>query len=236
MYSNNMEKNEILIGRDVEKTEFLVEKQYVSVGRKHARIIRKPDGLYIEDLDSANGTFVNGKPVNLKKINASDKIMLGGVDYYELNLETVLKLLPMTDAEFQAKFLQLKQVYDNYQKEKVKIQSESQGKMMLKRSLPMALPGLLMVIVPFFFDRSNPQMNLIIQMAGGILSALSVILGSVWASKSMAKMPERQNDLRERFLVEYVCPNCGQDFGDRPWENIKRQGKCKACQREFHTN
>ena len=228
-----MEKNEILIGRQVEKGNYLIEEQYKSVGRKHARIIRKSDGIYIEDLDSANGTFVNGKSVKLKKINASDKISLGGMNCYELNLGKVLKLLPLPDKDFHDQMLQLKQVYEYYQKEKVKIQSENQGKMMLKRSLPMALPGLLMVVIPFFADRSNPQISVFIQVVGGIFSALAMVLGSIWASKSMAKMPERINDLREQFLVDYVCPNCGQDFGERPWENIKRQGKCRACQREF---
>ena len=229
-----MEKNEIFIGRQVEKRDYLIEEQYKSIGRKHARIIRKHDGIYIEDLDSANGTFVNGKSVKLKKINASDKIMLGGINYYELNLGKALKMLPLSDIEFQDKFLHLKQVYEDYQKEKVKIQSESQGKMMLKRTLPMALPGVLMVIIPFFLDRSKPQVSMIIQVLGGVFSALAMVLGSVWASKSMAKMPERLNDLREQFLIDYVCPNCGQDFGERPWENIKRQGKCRACQREFN--
>ena len=228
-----MEKNEILIGRQVENGDYLIEEQYKSIGRKHARILRKPDGIYIEDLESANGTFVNGKSVQLKKINASDKITLGGIDYYELNLNKALKLLPLSDKEFQDKFLQLKQVYEDYQKEKVHIQSESQGKMMLKRSLPMALPGFLMVIIPFFADRSNPQISMFIQVLGGLFSALAMVLGSIWASKSMEKMPERLNNLREQFLIDYVCPNCGQDFGERPWENIKRQGKCRACKREF---
>ena len=142
----------------------------------------------------------------------------------------------MPEKEFQTKFLQLKDVYENYQKAKVKIQSESQSKMMLKRSLPMALPGLLMMVGPFFLDRSNSAVGWLIPVSGGILSALSVTLGSIWASKSIAKIPERLNDLRECFLIEYVCPNCGQDFGERPWENIKRQGKCRTCQREFGVN
>ena len=46
-----MEKNEILIGREVEKGEYLIDKQYALIGRKHARIIRKSDGIYVEDLD-----------------------------------------------------------------------------------------------------------------------------------------------------------------------------------------
>ena len=218
-----MDKSEIIIGRQVEKGDYHVDKQYKSVGRKHARIVSEADGIYIEDLSSTNGTFVNGIPISRKKITPSDTITLGGTDHYTLNLAKVLQQLPVSDKDFQDRFLKLRQVYDNYQKEKVKIQSESQGKMMLKRSLPMAVPGVLMMC----FNGFN------LKVFGGILSALSIVLGSVWASKSMAKMPERLNELRELFLREYVCPNCGHDFGERPWENIRRQGKCKACQREF---
>ncbi|MCL2726944.1 MAG: FHA domain-containing protein [Bacteroidales bacterium] len=228
-----MEKNELFIGREVEKGDYPIDKQYALVGRKHARMTRMADGLYIEDLDSANGTYVNGTRVSRKKINTSDKVTLGGIDHFQLNIGQALKLLPMSAKEFQTKFTQLKHVYANYQKEKVKIQSESQGKMMLKRSIPMALPGLVMVVVPFFLDKNSHDVKLLIQMSGGILSALSMVIGSIWASKSMAKVPERLNDLRERFLIDYVCPDCGNDFGERPWENIKRQGKCKACQRDF---
>ena len=229
-----MGKNEILIGREVAKSEYSIDKQYVAVGRKHARIIRKPDGIYIEDLNSANGTFVNGKSVTRKKLNTTDKVTLGGVDYYKLNLGEVLKLLPVSDEDFQSLFLQLKQVYDDYQREKVKIQSESMGKMMMKRTLPMAIPGLLIVATSFFLGNNSQQVNTYIQLSGGILSALAIMLGTIWASKSMTKMPEHLNSLREQFLIKYVCPGCKHSFGEIPWEVIKNQGKCKACQREFH--
>src|SRR3954463_5724150 len=33
------------------------------VSRRHARIVRKPDGYYIEDLQSSGGTQLNGQPV-----------------------------------------------------------------------------------------------------------------------------------------------------------------------------
>ena len=228
-----MEKNEILLGREVAKGEYSIEKRYVAIGRKHARIVRKPDGIYIEDMNSANGTFVNGIPVSRKKLSVTDKVTLGGVDYYELNLQEVLKLLPVSDEEFQSRFLQLKQVYDDYQREKVKIQSENMGKMMMKRTLPMAIPGLLIVATSFFMGNNSQQVNTYIQLSGGILSALAIILGVIWASKSMTKMPEHLNNLREQFLIQYVCPGCKHSFGEIPWEVIKNQGKCKACQREF---
>ena len=228
-----MKKNEIVIGREVAKGDYLIDKQYTAVGRKHARIIRKPDGIYIEDLNTANGTFVNGQSVSRTRIKPTDRVTLGGMDYFELNLQAILKLLPVTDEEFNEKFLLLKQVYDDYQKEKIKVQSESMGKMMMKRTLPMALPGLLIVVVSFFFGNSNPQMNTYIQLSGGLLSALAITIGAIWASKSMAKMPEHLNNLREQFLIHFVCPNCKHSFGEIPWEVIKNQGKCKACQHEI---
>jgi len=229
-----MEQNEIIIGRQVEKGDYKVEEQYKSVSRRHARLFRTSDGFFIEDLNSTCGTFVNGKPVKIKKITDKDKISLGGLDYCELDVSKILKMIPMTEKEFQDAFLKLRQVYDKYQSDKVKLQSESQGKMMVKRTLPMALPGLLMVVVPFFLDRSDPHASVMIQMFGGMLGAAAMVAGTIWSSKSMSKMPELMNNLREQFLTDYVCPNCGQDFGERPWENIKRQGKCRACSREFN--
>src|SRR5947199_2309956 len=34
-----------------------------SVSRRHARVERVPDGFYVHDLQSTNGTFVNDHPV-----------------------------------------------------------------------------------------------------------------------------------------------------------------------------
>ena len=41
--------------------EIVISNQQVS--RKHARVIILPDGPAIEDLNSKNGTFYNGRPV-----------------------------------------------------------------------------------------------------------------------------------------------------------------------------
>lgn len=47
------------------------------VSRKHCRISRGDDGLTIQDLGSANGTFVNNRKVTETEIKAGDLIRVG---------------------------------------------------------------------------------------------------------------------------------------------------------------
>ncbi|MFP4566465.1 MAG: diguanylate cyclase [Spirochaetaceae bacterium] len=49
----------------------------ISVSRRHARIIRETDGYIIEDLNSTNGTLVNGEPVTRRALKSGDQIRVG---------------------------------------------------------------------------------------------------------------------------------------------------------------
>ena len=49
-----------------------------SISRQHALLFCLNDEFYIEDLNSLNGTILNGKPVNSRiRINAGDELRLG---------------------------------------------------------------------------------------------------------------------------------------------------------------
>lgn len=48
-----------------------------TVSRFHAEIYRDGKFYYVRDLESTNGTFVNGKPVRVKKLNNGDIITVG---------------------------------------------------------------------------------------------------------------------------------------------------------------
>jgi L-cysteine/cystine lyase len=66
----------LVLGRDADGAGRLAGDQDVSRG--HARVTRTPDGgLRIEDLDSTNGTFVNGGRVHERALAAGDTIQLG---------------------------------------------------------------------------------------------------------------------------------------------------------------
>jgi hypothetical protein len=47
------------------------------VSRRHAHIIELEDKFFIEDLDSTNGTFINGKEIKVCELSQGDTITLG---------------------------------------------------------------------------------------------------------------------------------------------------------------
>ena len=65
---------QIVIGRSSELDMVLVEDM---VSRKHARITLRGGGISIEDLNSTNGTFVNGEKVQQSRLKEGDRILIG---------------------------------------------------------------------------------------------------------------------------------------------------------------
>ena len=49
----------------------------VTVSRNHALIVRRQDGLYIDDLGSLNGTYVNRRRIESHKLDDGDEIQIG---------------------------------------------------------------------------------------------------------------------------------------------------------------
>lgn len=68
---------EIIIGREHALKEYLAEKIFVS--RRHCRFSVEGDEIFVEDLNSANSTYVNNKKIFGKtKIYSGDEIGVGG--------------------------------------------------------------------------------------------------------------------------------------------------------------
>jgi hypothetical protein len=49
--------------------------------RRHCSISKGPDGLVVEDLDSANGTFVNGARVSRAELHEGDRLRVGYTEF-----------------------------------------------------------------------------------------------------------------------------------------------------------
>jgi pSer/pThr/pTyr-binding forkhead associated (FHA) protein len=67
-------QGEIVIGRSSELDMVLVEDM---VSRRHSKITVTGDQIFIQDLGSTNGTFVNGEKVKRAKLNEGDRILIG---------------------------------------------------------------------------------------------------------------------------------------------------------------
>jgi pSer/pThr/pTyr-binding forkhead associated (FHA) protein len=60
----------------------------LAVSRGRARIVKGPNYYLIENLNSANSTFVNGKKVNKKYLMENDEISIGKIIYLSILKKT----------------------------------------------------------------------------------------------------------------------------------------------------
>jgi pSer/pThr/pTyr-binding forkhead associated (FHA) protein len=62
------------IGRSPDAEVFLDD---VTVSRNHALLVRRRDGLYVDDLGSLNGTYVNRHRIESHKLSDGDELQVG---------------------------------------------------------------------------------------------------------------------------------------------------------------
>ncbi len=70
----SIKKNEVIIGRNPE-SDLVLDDPLVS--RKHCKILIKENSIFIKDLNSTNGTFLNGKRISFSEIKVGDEISIG---------------------------------------------------------------------------------------------------------------------------------------------------------------
>ena len=70
----DMEQSRLLVGRS-DLNDISIVSRFVS--RHHALLVRHGDATFLLDLDSTNGTFVNGEPVSNYVLRHDDVITVG---------------------------------------------------------------------------------------------------------------------------------------------------------------
>ena len=84
----SLQKTEIAIGREAGSDVYVND---VEVSRKHARLLSQFGDYLLEDLDSTNGTFVNGQRISGQRIlKTGDTVFLGenvSLSYEEVDFD-----------------------------------------------------------------------------------------------------------------------------------------------------
>lgn len=203
----------IRIGKAADN-DFVVSDPLVS--RYHAQLTLDKDGSWLlEDLESTNGTFVNGNQILKKLITSLDTILLG--DNYKLDLSEVLK----SANDYSDNFLELQGVFDRYVEEKLKIQSGNMFKTRVFQSVPFALIGLIGLMIGLL-GKGNP----ILLGISLFVAVCAPVIGIYLGAKQSAKTPRQLQELINQFKIDYVCPKCGSFLGEIPWESLRNKKQC----------
>lgn len=96
----NLEKNEVLIGRDPSKADIVLNDPEVS--SLHAKVVKNNVSCSVEDLQSGNGTLLNGERINKSALGNGDEFVIGSTTFTLRIVSDFLKeeqdrLMPVED-------------------------------------------------------------------------------------------------------------------------------------------
>ena len=220
---------EIIIGRKGQQKAVIND---MTVSRQHCKLTSQPDGTFILENLSANGTYINGNSI-VRTVVTPDTVLQLGKSF----CIAVRDLIPDVESHQQGSQLtpkfqksndeiesisHLKEVYDKFSADKIKIQREA-GMSNFYRMLPMtilSLVGLVSAVIPALGSIA-PFLCI-----GGVVLLIYSISKSYSCSKDN---PEKIEALNRQFMIDYVCPKCGNFLGYVPYETLKNKGKCSYC-------
>ena len=205
----------ITIGRAEDNT-FVINDSEVS--RYHAVLTRDDtDEMVLQDLLTTNGTFVNDNRIVIKKVSPADKIAFG--TSYTIYLSEILHSFD----DFSEDFFLLKDVYDTYSKEKIRIQSKNQFKTRLFQTIPFAVIGIFGILMTALGHGNNALF-----VISFVLAICAPTLGIYLGARQAAKIPAMLQNLANKFKIDYVCPKCGAFLGEIPWESLHNKKRCQV--------
>lgn len=211
-------KKVITIGR---ATDNDIPSQFEDVSENHAEIRLEGKSVVIEDLNSTNGTFVNGFRIKKQVLQPSDEVLLGK---HKLPLEGIFnrfsKVVDFND--YTEEFDNLKIVYDEHLAETERIMRASQKKMAVGKLFMISLPVVLFAFVGRGFFGEKLYLPLYIAL-NSILSAVALFV------IHDASKEEKLKQARIEFKRKYRCPKCQKYQLYKEWELHRDEEQCPHC-------
>ena len=209
----------LTVGRD-KSNKICIPKDAVS--GEHAIVWMNNGTIEIEDLNSANGTFKNGRRIARTQIQTGDEIKIGNVKIkYETLKQKIEEISRGND--YSNEFAELKTIYKNYKFELQQLKREQQRKPMVLRIVLSLIPVAVSIVL---WDRVDPSLRYVIMIGG---SSLIFGITSMISMGHEKRLDEKREILSDEFLINYVCPKCGNRLGCVSWKVLANQKKCKVC-------
>ena len=246
----------IEIGRTVEGSHAIrVPASFKYVSNSHAFLYWHNGVATLEDNDSTNGTFVNGRRITRTQVCENDTVWLGGPGTddkcYQLDLRRLFascreeeKARPIgypqptggpvtpdpgtgssSQTDYSREFAQLKQTYIDYHARLSKLKQKTNIRTQLPRVLLSLIPITLGVV--FMFVLGFGTMGFIAIMMGSVLSGVIGTLTMGRSTSRQEKLSEDILDLQLEYQKKYKCPKCGKEYSlDLHWKKLQADGKC----------
>lgn len=239
---------EIKIGREVEGSSVLmVPATCKRVSRRHATLHWKDGAASIEDNESANGTFVNGRRIAKTKLNENDSVWLGGTegtaDCYQVDLKKIFESCHKAEeklrTDYSKEFQDLKQTYIDYQAAVAELKKKTTMKSQLPLRIVSFIPTLIGAIIavwPSDNPAGNGSTRIIAISVGGAITGLINILMIGKGSGTNDKLNEEITELQINYQKRYCCPKCGMKYPfSTHWKKLEADGKCPnpKCDAKF---
>lgn len=239
---------EIKIGREVEgNNDLLVPPTSKRVSRRHCTLYWHDGTVTIEDNESANGTFVNGKRIAKAKVTENDIVWLGGnnggEECYQVDMKKVFETCSETEkkarTDFSKEFEDIKQAYIDYQTEVANLKKKTTMKSQLPLRIVSFIPtlvGAVIAIWPSDDPSGNSSTRIIAISVGGAITGLVNILMIGKSSGSSDKLNEEITELQINYQKRYCCPKCGMKYPfTTHWKKLEAEGKCPnpKCDAQF---
>jgi pSer/pThr/pTyr-binding forkhead associated (FHA) protein len=195
------------------------------VSRYHAQLMQINEEEYIiEDLNSTNGTYVNGQKIKKVTVTVNDKIVLAEYDFDLAKQLGIKEPTIRTNGNYSEEFNKLKDVYQNYKDQKAAASKKYFNKNALVRTLIIVLP------IGIYFGLGlykDPKM-------GGMFFLFSCLFNAIgaWVKLGEKEYNTQQEEIEIDYLLKWTCPNpkCRQALPTRHWRIAKEQIKtCRHC-------
>ena len=234
---------EIKIGREVAGAHVLnVPSTYKKVSRRHASIYWQGGVVTIEDNESSNGTFVNGKRIAKTKITENDAVWLGGKGEdgsYPLDVMKIFdscrNIEKQHRTDYSKEFTDIKRAYQEYKQEEAELKRRTTVKSQRPSRIISLIPTLIGAII-LIIPGTPPSARIVAISLGGAITGLINIFMLGKGSGANDQLAEEITELQIKYQPRYCCPKCGMKYPfTTHWKKIEAEGKCPnpKCNAQF---